>query len=371
MSRVVIVGGGIVGAAIAYELSLVAGLEITLFDRSVPASGSTNAALGVLMGAISQKHKGRAWQLRATSIQRYATLLPQLTAELGQPIPHNNQGILMLCFDPTELPRWQKLIEQRASQGWTLELWDVAQLRDRTPQIQTSRAIAAIYSPQDLQLDPTALTQALLTAAQNRGVTCHFGVEVQNFSTTAPEGSETRQCNHVQTTLGSLECDRLVLAAGLGSTALTQALATPVDLRPVLGQALHLELDHPLSDSFQPVITGEDVHIVPIGGSEYWLGATVEFPNNQGGLVPNPLLLEEVRQRASEFCPDLATAKIIRTWSGQRPRPEGRPAPIIEPLQGYSNVILATGHYRNGVLLAPATALAVRDWMINSSHPPD
>jgi glycine/D-amino acid oxidase-like deaminating enzyme len=72
-------------------------------------------------------------------------------------------------------------------------------------------------------------------------------------------------------------------------------------------------------------------------------------------------LLEEVRRQAIAFCPDLADGEILRSWSGKRPRPEGRPAPIIEALAGYNNVILATGHYRNGVLLAPATAVIVRE----------
>jgi glycine/D-amino acid oxidase-like deaminating enzyme len=125
-------------------------------------------------------------------------------------------------------------------------------------------------------------------------------------------------------------------------------------------------LDGPLGNpDFQPVITGDDVHIVPVGEGEYWVGATVEFPNELGDVVAEPTLLEKVRQEAIAFCPALAEATILRTWSGKRPRPEGRPAPVIGQLPGYSNVLLATGHYRNGVLLAPATAQAICD-ILNS-----
>ena len=138
-------------------------------------------------------------------------------------------------------------------------------------------------------------------------------------------------------------------------------------MRPVLGQALQLKLQQPIGNlEFQPVITGDDVHIVPIGNGEYWIGATVEFPNERGETIAEPALLEKVRQDAIAFCPKLADATIIRTWSGKRPRPEGEPAPIIGRLPGYSNVLLATGHYRNGVLLAPATAMAIRDRIVNS-----
>jgi glycine/D-amino acid oxidase-like deaminating enzyme len=98
------------------------------------------------------------------------------------------------------------------------------------------------------------------------------------------------------------------------------------------------------------------------------VGATVEFPNDADEILAKKELLESVKQQAIAFCPDLAEAKILRTWSGLRPRPEGRPAPVIDKLPGFSNVVLATGHYRNGVLLAPATALAVRDMIIPQGY---
>lgn len=81
--------------------------------------------------------------------------------------------------------------------------------------------------------------------------------------------------------------------------------------------------------------------------------------------MAEPVKLDEVMQ-AIAFCPALAQATVIKTWSGLRPRPEGRPAPVIEPLPGYNNVLLATGHYRNGVLLAPATAQIIAQMIISS-----
>jgi glycine/D-amino acid oxidase-like deaminating enzyme len=119
---------------------------------------------------------------------------------------------------------------------------------------------------------------------------------------------------------------------------------------------------------FQPVITGEDVHIVPLGQGEYWVGATVEFPDEDGEVIPQAALLTQVLDQAIAFCPALATSRILRSWSGKRPRPEGEPAPLIRPLAGYENVLLATGHYRNGVLLAPATALTIKDFILRQNH---
>lgn len=363
--NVVIIGCGVVGAAIAYELSQVEGSKITVFDRQPPAQASTGAALGVLMGVISHKIKGKAWQMRQTSIQRYETLVPELEAITSRKISFNRQGILSLCFEEENFPAWEKLVEIRHSQGWQLEIWDTVKLKNICPQVNNTKITGAVYSPQDRQLDPTALTLALVEAAQHNGVTFKFGVTVLD-ALTPPPGSSPEFCYQLETTEGKIAADWFVIAAGLGSTPLTAKFNQMVDIRPVLGQALQVRLDYPLGNpNFQPVITGNDVHIVPVNDGDYWVGATVEFPSNDDDIPPNQQLLESVREQAIAFCPELATASIIRTWSGLRPRPEGRPAPVIGKLPGFSNVLLATGHYRNGVLLAPATAHTIREMIIS------
>lgn len=365
MTHVAVIGCGIVGAAIAYELSYVSGLKVTVLDRQSPAQGVTGAALGILVGISSHKIKGRLWHLRQTSVQRYETLIPELEALTGHQIPFNRNGILRLCFAGEELETWEKLAETRRTQGWQLEIWDTEQVLSRCPQLNSDKVVAAIYSPQDRQVNPTALTQALVAGAERNGVMFKFGVAVESVQTTS-ESAPLRSCHQIQTTVGSLDVDWLVISSGLGSTPITASLEQPIDIRPVLGQALHLRLKHPLGNpDFQPVITGNDVHIAPVDEREYWVGATVEFPDEAGDVVAEPTCLEKVRQDAIAFCPTLAEATILRTWSGKRPRPEGRPAPIIGQLPGYNNVLLATGHYRNGVLLAPATAQMIREAIAN------
>jgi glycine/D-amino acid oxidase-like deaminating enzyme len=349
MIRVAIIGCGIIGASIAFELSKSPELKVTVFDKQPPAQGSTGAALGVLMGVISHKTKGRSWKLRETSLQRYETLIPELEAVTGRKIPFNKQGILMLCSEGEDLSKWEKLIATRESQGWQLELWDVERVRDRCPHLYLNdRIIAAIYSPQDRQVDPTALTLALIDAAERNGVIFEFGVAVEGAAIAA-----------------SGEFDRLIVAAGLGSAAVTASLNQLVDIRPVLGQALHLRSKNPLGNpDFAPVITCDDVHIVPLENQEYWVGATVEFSENGGEIQANADMLAQVMARAIALCPALAEAEILRKWSGLRPRPEGRPAPIIEALSSNSKVLIASGHYRNGVLLAPATARSIREMIL-------
>lgn len=353
MKQVAIVGCGIVGATIAYELSQIPELQIAVLDRQPPAQAATGAALGVLMGIISQKKpNSRAWRLRLGSMQRYTTLIPELEARTGRHIPYNRHGILKLCFDADEKTKWEKWIEIRNTQGLRLEWLAIDALQERYPQIQSDRLLGAVYSPDDAQVDPVVLTQALVQAATAAGVTFHFDATVTGVKTT---DSPTLICQSLETTVGEFFADWWVVAAGLGSTPLTAALKQAVAVQPVLGQALHLKLPETacLPES---VVTGEDIHIVPLGDRECWVGATVEFPDCTGESVASPAQLQAVVEGAIAFCPMLSAAQVVRQWSGLRPRPQGQSAPIIGYLEGYRNVLLATGHYRNGVLLAPATA---------------
>lgn len=363
--KIVIVGCGVVGALAAYELSARFSADIYVLDRQPPAEGATGAALGVLMGVISSKVRGRTWRLREASTRRYRSLIAEL-ADQGQPVPFNSQGIVTLCFDEERLPKWEKLREQRQAQGWPLEIWPLDELKARCPQVDIDSAMAkplqgriaseaavkaAIYSPADGQVNPTELTKALVAAAQAQGVTFCWNAEVTQLTMA---GS---RCTGVQTTAGNFPADWVVLSAGLGSSALTGFAAEPLELMPVLGQAMEIQLPQVLGHAdFQPVINGDDVHLVPLGEGRYWLGATVEFPSERGELTADEERFAEVRRGGERFVRAIAQAQVLRTWSGLRPRPVGQPAPVIKPLGGTENVTLATGHYRNGVLLAPATA---------------
>ncbi len=393
--KIVIIGCGIVGATLAYELSKTKDYQVTVVEsRSHPAQESTGAALGLLMGVISQKIKGRAWQWRQEGINYYHKILPEL-ASIGLPVPHNSQGLLKLLPNPADLAKWQSLVDTRTQQGWPLEIWPNHQILYRYPWLQITNQTSAIYSPADWQIHPAALTRSLVTAAAQQGVQFHWQNPVLQITAAG-----------VETARGFMNADRLVITAGLGSTLLTAASQQPIELMPVLGQAIHYRLRNcphpsPLCDSFarmhsgtclavpsrereqetslydpiipiwieglsHPVITCNDVHTVPLGQGEYWVGATVEFPIGTT-VLPTDASLADLKKQAIDYFPALAAAEILSTWSGLRPRPVGRPAPIIEKLPGYQNIIVATGHYRNGVLLAPATARMVREILTDST----
>ena len=378
--KIVVVGCGVVGALIAYELSQQVEAEVVVLEKQPhPAQASTGAALGVLMGAISGRVKGRTWRLREASIRRYRSLIAELAAK-GQVVPFNKQGIVSLCYEADKLPRWRSLQEKRETQGWPLEIWSPEQLQARCPHIDVVRANvedeslrslkAAIYSPCDAQVHPVPLTHALVSVARSNGVTFYWNAAVKKLMMEGP------RCIGVQTAEDELAADWVIVAAGLGASALSDTDTSntdtePLKLIPVLGQAMEIELPQTLGDpNFQPVINGDDIQFVPLGEGRYWIGATVEFPNADAtgplgeeelAMVPEADGLEKLKKGAEGFCGAIAHAKVLKTWSGLRPRPVGQPAPVIKPLGNTQNITLATGHYRNGVLLAPATAQHVCD----------
>ncbi len=356
------------GAAIAYELSQIPHLSIEVFDRQAPAQASTGAALGVLMASISQKPKGNSLQRRLLGIQTYDQWIPQLEALTNRKIPYNRQGILRLFFGGEDLDRWRSLVSIRHDQGLQLELCDLPDLAAHYPYLCLDQVISAVYSPSDRQVDPTALTLALVAAAELNGVSFQFNtpITLESIDSQANSQASRAKLSCLHTAAATIDLDWLIIAAGLGSSCLTASLRQPLDLRPVLGQAVQIALENPgeLPEQ-QPIIAGNDVNLVPLGKGSYWIGATVEFSDakTHDCETPQPSAdrLEAMMQQAIAWVPALKNATVIKQWSGLRPRPEGRPAPIVELLTGYHNVIVASGHYRNGVLLAPATAKKVSE----------
>jgi glycine oxidase len=366
--KVGVIGGGVVGAAIAHNLSSIPNIEIQVFEKNPPQHlESTGAALGVLSAVMCSKLKGKHLKLLLESLRLHEALIPALIAQTGLNIPCNYNGILQVFFNTEDFERWHKTQEVRAKQGFVLKHWSQEVLAQRFPELVEARshltgerAVGAVYSPQDRQLDPMALTQALIQGAIQQGGQFHFNTAISNFRTETSDGQQ--RVTHLCTAQETISVDWVVVSAGLGSELLTQALAQPIQIRPVLGQALHLRCPKAMrSDS--PVINGEDMHLVPLSEDELWVGATVEFPDGAPYVEANPAELEQLMEGAIALLPSLANAKILRTWQGLRPRPEERAAPVIGLLPGYQNVLIASGHYRNGVLLAPITAEKIRAYL--------
>lgn len=353
---VLVVGAGIIGRLAAWRLAE-EGHGVTLVDPVLavedPGTGlsGSQAALGVLMARVFHRSSGRAWRLR----QQSHALWDQWLAELerrGHHLPRR-RGLMLLAATAEDLERQERIAADRARLGIPMQRLGPAHLDSLQPALP-GPALGGLLSPDDGQIDPAPLLQALLQEARHAGTGC-----VGRAATALERGSGGRWRVRLQ---GGeiLEADWLVLALGLGTAALLAELGHGLALEPVLGQALELELEPaaagepPLPWTWPGAVVWRGINLVPRptqpnGAHRLWLGATVE-----PGRTPDPAALAALRQLGGDAPPWLRRARVVRQWHGLRVRPVGQPAPVLnEPEPG---LLVASGHYRNGVLLAPATA---------------
>ena len=360
---VIVVGAGLVAMASAWQLGLrghhVQLLAPDLAHQPVPdgalLSGS-RAALGILMGQVFHRSSGRAWRLRQRSLTLWQQWCDALAAQ-GPGIPRR-QGLLLLAAEPEELERQRRLVNERRARGFPLELWERERLLALEPQLPGG-ALGALWSPQDGQLDAGVALEQLTAAAEQAGV------ELLAGSALTLERCGAGSWRLQRSPGDPLEAEVVVLANGLGATGLLASLdadlAEAWPLEPVLGQALELELADTMPDApwrhWPGVVVWQGMNLVPRpdlpGGRRFWLGATVE-PGRQG----LPEALAHLRQLGGAAPAWLEGATVRRHWQGLRPRPAGRPAPLLEVLA--PGLLLASGHHRNGVLLTPASA----EWVV-------
>lgn len=350
---VIVVGAGLVGLSCAWWLQR-RGHRVLLVDSAEGVGGSV-AALGVLMGHVFHRSSGRGWRLRQQSVTLWQRWRQEL-ASRGRPIAWR-AGLLLLAGDGAEAERHRWLQAERLRQGIPLEWWPPERLEALAP-IPPGPAAGALHSPLDGQVDPRQAMDALHSDATACGLTSR--TETVAALERRPGGGGGWRL--VLTSGMRLESEWLVLCAGVDSGSLLEPLlgegacGPAPRLEPVLGQALELELPGPMAAegwNWPGALVWQGVNLVPRpdlpGGRRFWLGATLE-PGRQS----DPHALAALRCLGGSAPAWLQEAKELRRWEGLRGRPIGRPAPLLE--QVAPGLLLATGHYRNGVLLAPATA---------------
>ncbi len=346
-SSVLVVGAGIIGLSIAWQLAQ-QGHRVSLVDPALDPdaqsdSSGSRAALGVLMARMFHRSSGRAWRLRQQSHQLWEQWLSELAAA-GHRLPRR-RGLLVLAATPDELEKQARIASDRAHLGIPMQRLSPEELAAFHPRLP-GEPLGGLLSPQDGQLDPGPVLAALLAEARKAGVRCvaAAAVAVQRHR---PWRLELEGGDR-------LEADWLVLALGVGTARLLQGLGHPLELEPVLGQAVELELAADPHWSWPGGVVWRGINLVPRPdlqpeGRRMWLGATLE-----PGALASPAAMEALRQLGGAAPGWLQQAAVVRQWQGLRCHPQGQPAPVLaEPAP---TLLVASGHYRNGVLLAPATA---------------
>jgi glycine oxidase ThiO len=333
-AEIIVIGGGIIGLSIALELHW-RGLSVQVLTKS-NIEAAAQAAAGMLAPQAEEIPPSPLLDLCLWSRSLYKGWTTKLSEITGLDPGYWECGILA--------PRYQQLN--------SIDWQSIAQLQKRLPRnLLGSEVTGGHWFAQDGQVNNRSLYQTLQAAAQIAGIEVVSNIEVRAFE------RKSDQIEHLITNQGVFSADRYILATGAWSG---QLLSIPVI--PRKGQLLALQVPDIQELPLETVLFGEEVYIVPRRDGRIVIGATSE---DVGFLPGNTSLgVAGLMAKAVRLCPQLAQYPVQEQWWGFRPA-----TPDDQPILGasqYSNLTLATGHYRNGILLAPATAQLIANELTQS-----
>ena len=337
-NEIIIIGGGIIGLSIAVELKL-KGYSVTVLSRNF-AQGATNAAAGMLAPRAEQLPDGGMLELALNSLALYPEWVRKIEEMSGDDVDFNPCGIIAPVYQRPE----------STSSNYHSVWLDQATIKLYQPNL-SQKIVGGWWHPEEGQVDPRRLGKALLKVAQSLNIDVKEGIEAIAFS------RQQGRIKNILSKSGIFEGDLYILAGGAWSGKLL-----PIPVRPVKGQMFSLQI--PTDNPLERVIFGENTYLVPKQDGRLIIGATVEDIGWQDGNTPDGIY--QLLQRAINLYPPLSNWTIKEMWHGYRPA-----TPDENPLLGYgdaSNLILATGHYRNGILLAPITAKLITNLIVDR-HP--
>jgi glycine oxidase len=350
MSDVIVIGAGVIGAACAWRLAQ-AGARVTLLERSAPAAGASQAALGVLQYHAKPNVHPAYQYLSARSRDLYPNLMAELADVTGERVPYSAGGQLNIALAEADWPDLDALEAANTTQSLPVERATAEECRLLEPML-TPAVLGGVFFPNDAWVDNTALTLALAQAAERAGVRLERG------EVTAIEQAEGRAVA-VQAGGQRYVTDWIVLAAGCWSSQIAGLPALPV--RPVRGQALAVG-----GQLVRRVISSARGYLVPKAGGQTLVGATVEEAGYDDGLTFGGIA--ELTAIGLEIAPRLGGMAWAGAWAGLRPAtPDGMP--YVGPFAECPNLVAAAGHFRNGILQAPATAEIVTAYVTGGVVP--
>ncbi|WP_371597542.1 glycine oxidase ThiO [Streptomyces sp. NBC_00564] len=351
-SDVLVVGGGIIGLVTAWRAAQ-RGFTTALLDPE-PGGGAAQVAAGML-AAVTELHYGEQTLLglNLASADRYPDFVAELTEATGQDLGYRRCGTLAVALDADDRAHLRELHALQRQSGLDSEWLSGRECRRLEPMLAPG-VRGGLRVDGDHQVDPRRLAKALVTACERAGVVFH--------RTWAERLTVVRdRAAGVVTADGTeLSAEQVVLAAGSLSGRLAgvpDAVLPPV--RPVKGQVLRLTVPKPyapfLSRTVRAVVRGSHVYLVPRENGELVVGATNEELGWDTTVTAGGVY--ELLRDAHELVPGITELPLTETRAGLRP---GSPdnAPLLGPTE-LDGLLLATGHYRNGVLLTPVTGDAL------------
>jgi glycine oxidase len=344
---VAIAGGGLIGVAIAWELGQ-AGLRVGVFDRAEPGCEASWASAGILSPAPENPAAIPVVPLAKVSLALYPEFVAAVEEISGQSVGFRPKGTVEALFSSDAVRDLSTVIALHHGMGLKAEPLRAEDARELEPALSRDLEAAALR-PEEASVDNRLLTRALLAAAKRSGA--------EIFPSLAAEAiwREGRRCAGLKLHGETVSAKWTIVAAGSFSSQITGAMPyAPV--RPAKGQILALRAE---GLEIERVLWSDKVYLVPRNDGRIVAGATMEYVGYDKNVTAGGL--EKILAAAIELAPGLADARIDETWAGLRPDSPDH-LPILGPTD-LDGLLIATGHFRSGVLLTPITAKLMREWI--------
>jgi glycine oxidase len=355
-SDLVVVGAGIIGCAVAYELAR-RGASVQIVDDRPAGMGATQASAGVLAPYIEAREGHPLLDLAERSLGLFDTFVARATTVSGVSVTYRRSGTFDVATEDHTLQQFEATAQMLERRGIAARLLDAKAARAEEPHLSQD-VVGGLLIPSHGFVAAGELTRALATAARRHGAQLIEQGRVRRISRAGADLV-------VDTDRGSLTGNGVVMAAGSWSGQIEiEGVETRVPVRPVRGQLLHLAWIGP---TLRRVTWSERCYLVPWDDGTLLVGATVE----EAGFDERTTTagVRDLIEAAAEIVPHAWTAGLVAARAGLRPAtPDG--LPVIGPSAALPNLMYATGHYRNGVLLSPLTAKLVADAMLENRFDP-
>lgn len=346
MSDVVVVGGGIVGLACAYELTK-AGAGVDLLEYGRTGMQATNAAAGMLAPLIESHGPGPMLDFGLRALKAYPAFVDEL-APTGIDVELRINGILKVALTDEDAGHLLARLPWQQQCGLNIDWLEADFCREVEPRL-SDRIKGGVFSSDEGGINNQMLSLAVARAATERGARLHTETPVTGFVTAGGRITAVRSRDQ------RFEGDHIVLAAGARSGQIAQLLGVDVPVRPIRGQMIALG---GMQAPIRSIVWGPGGYLVPRANGLVFAGATVEDVGFRRRTTK--AAVRRLRSMAAALVPQLRAATTQFEWAGLRPgTPDG--LPIIGPVPAIANLIAATGHYRNGILLGPLTGRIVAE----------
>jgi glycine oxidase len=353
---VVVIGGGLVGCSIAFELAK-AGVGVCVLEQGGFGEESSAAAAGMLSGQHGVTNFGPRYQLHYQARELHAALADDLRERTGLDVEFCRWGLLELLFTPGEIRAADRCYAAQTQQGLRVERLSREETLRLEPAL-TPDMQGAIRFPDEAHVHNGRLSVALAEAARRVGVELRSG---------EPAVALLRQGDRVvgvRTLTQTVPAETVVVANGAWSSTLVRPLGLALPVKPMRGQMLAVRT---VPRAVHQVIYGHHMYVVPRPDGETLIGATVEDVGFRKEVTLTGL--EELVQAGRRIAPGIMGASVLRTWAGLRPgSPDG--LPLVGAVDGLSGLVLAVGHHRNGILLGPITGLLVKQLLVDGVRSP-